>query len=216
MSDKNKNKKNRLTDFLRYHRNELSGKERNSFERELQKDPFAEEASEGFSSMSREDVLKDIYDLQKRIKKRTGLRRKFIIYRIAASLALLMAITTIYLYIGRNKPVKTLADNSVQSNQIEISKTQPIKQPPAIEEIQAEKKLESRKKSESTTLQKHQTVTVKNIETEDNLPISEAIKNDTISDLIKNRRKANAKIQQMAAPVNTLAREKSASSRIFS
>src|SRR5664279_2565060 len=116
MSDKNKNIKNSRTDFLRYHRNELSGEERNSFERELQKDPFAEEASDGFANLSGEEVVKDISDLQKLIKKRTGHRRRYSIYRIAATLALLMAITTIYFYIGRNKPVKTLADNSVQSN----------------------------------------------------------------------------------------------------
>jgi hypothetical protein len=212
MSDKNKNKKNRLTDFLRYHSKELSGKERNSFERELQKDPFAEEASEGFSSISHEDVFKDISDLHKRIKIRTGIKRRLPIYRIAASLALLMAITTIYFYVSRNKPVKTLADNSVQSNQMEISKSQPIKQSPATEEIHTEKKLDSRNKSESTSLQKRQSEIAKNIETTDKLPIAEVLKSDSISDLTKNRGNANFKSQQMAAPVSIFARERSVSS----
>ena len=182
MSEKHKNKKNRLTDFQRYHRNELSGKERNSFERELQKDPFAEEASEGYAPMSHEDVFKDISDLQKRIKTRTKPGRKFSIYRIAASLALLMAITTIYFYISRNKPVKTLADISVPSNQMEISKSQPLKQAPAKEEIFAGKKLDSRNKSESTSLQKRQSEIAKNSETTDKLPIAEALESDSISD----------------------------------
>ena len=212
MSDKNKNIKNRLKDFLRYHRNELSGKERNSFERELQKDPFAEEASEGYAPMSHEDVFKDISDLQKRIKTRTKPGRKFSIYRIAASLALLMAITTIYFYVSRNKPVKTLADNSVPSNQMEISKSQPLKQAPAKEEIFAGKKLDSRNKSESTSLQKRQSEIAKNSETTDKLPIAEALESDSISDLIRNQGNLTVKTQQMAAPVSSFAGERSVSS----
>lgn len=212
MSDKNKNKKTRLTDFLRYHRNELSGKERNSFERELQKDPFAEEASEGFSSLLREDVLKDISELQKRIKTRTGIRRRFFTYRIAASLAIIMTITTLYIFIGRNKPAKTLADNLVQPNQMEISKSQPLKQLPANEEIKPEKKLDSREKTKSLTLQKRQFETVNDIKTADNLSISEAPKNDTLSDFVKDRVNSFSEKQQMAAPVSSRARERSLTS----
>ena len=50
MSDRNKNKKSLLADFFRYQKDKLSGKERNSFERELQKDNFAREAAEGYYS----------------------------------------------------------------------------------------------------------------------------------------------------------------------
>ena len=49
MSDRNKNIISFITDLFRYHRDELSGLERNTFERELQKDPFSEEAAEGFA-----------------------------------------------------------------------------------------------------------------------------------------------------------------------
>lgn len=212
MSDKNKNKKNRLKDFLRYHRDELSGKERNSFERELQKDPFAEEASEGYASISRKDVLNDISDLQKRIKTRTGTRRRFSIYRIAASLALLMSITVIYFYIGKNNPVKTLADNAGQSKQMEITKSQPLKQLPATGEVQSEKKLDSKKISENASPQKRQSEAVKDIVSEDNLQRAEVLKNDTTYDLISNHGNANVTTQQMNAPVSIFARERSVSS----
>jgi|WetSurMetagenome_2_1015567.scaffolds.fasta_scaffold62290_2 hypothetical protein len=212
MSDKNKNIRNRLADFIRYHRNELSGEERNSFERELQKDPFAEEASEGFASVSQEDALKDISQLQKRIKIRTGLRRRFYIYRIAASLALLLSITTIYIYIGRNKPEKTLADNSIQSNRMEIIKSQPLKQPSATEGIHGEKMLNAEKKAEKVIVQNVNTEAVGNPENIDELPISEAQKNDTVSDFTKDRSNVYPKLQQMAATTSTMVKEKSLSS----
>ncbi len=53
MRDRNKNKRLKFPDFFRYSSDKMSGKERNSFERELQKDPFAMEASEGFASLDR-------------------------------------------------------------------------------------------------------------------------------------------------------------------
>jgi len=125
MSDRNKNIKSFLRDLFRYHSDELSGLERNSFERELQKDPFSEEAAEGFASISQKDALKDMTNLQKRLKTRTGGGRKVIIYRIAASVAILMMISTLFIYIEKNKATKQLAYNSVQTPKDEVTLSQP-------------------------------------------------------------------------------------------
>ena len=81
MRDNYRNKKKDLPDFLRYSRGEMTGKERNAFERELQKDPFAEEAMEGLASISPDEASKDISNLKKRLKTRISKRQKFIIYR---------------------------------------------------------------------------------------------------------------------------------------
>ncbi len=134
MSDKNKNRKTRLADFFRYHRNELSGEERNSFERELQKDPFTEEASEGFHSILQDSAVEDISNLEKRLKSRTSGRKSFILYRIAASVAVLIAISSIFIIIEKNKSSKHLAVNSLQPPELEIARSKPITQSEIIED----------------------------------------------------------------------------------
>jgi len=78
MQEKNKNKKGSKTDFIRYHNDKMKSAERNAFEKELQKDPFAEEASEGFNLITPEEVSGDIADLQKQLKKRVGKRERII------------------------------------------------------------------------------------------------------------------------------------------
>ena len=128
MSDKNKNRKTRLTEFFRYHRNELSGEERNSFERDLQKDPFTKEASEGFHSILQDSAVEDISDLERRLKSRTSARKSFVLYRIAASVAVLVAISSIFIIIEKNKSSKQLAVNTLQPPELEIARSKPITQ----------------------------------------------------------------------------------------
>jgi hypothetical protein len=111
MTDRNKNKKESLSEFIRYKNGEMSGEERNSFEKELQKDPFAEEAAEGFALISStEDISKDIVTLNKQIRFRTANRKRFIYYSIAASVAVLMVISSVYVIINKNNSTKQIAE----------------------------------------------------------------------------------------------------------
>jgi TonB family protein len=128
MRDKNKN----LTsiDFLRYRRNEMSGEERNSFERELQKDPFAEEAADGFTSISPEETSKNIENLKKRLKSRIVRRQRYIYYRIAASVAVLLVISSIFIIINRSINTKLPAEIDIINEPLEIAVNQPIVQKP--------------------------------------------------------------------------------------
>ena len=149
MSDKNKNRKARLTEFFRYHRNKLSGEERNSFERELQKDPFTEEASEGFKSILPESASGDISDLVKRLKIRTRERQTFVVLRIAASVAVLVAISSIFIIIEKNKTSKQIAVNTFQPPVLEIARSKPITQSD-INTIPSQKQiLKEKRKSDS-------------------------------------------------------------------
>lgn len=129
MSHKNKIGEKLLTDLERYHRNEMTVEERNSFERELQKDPFAAEAEEGLAAISQESSFKDLTDLQKRIRYRTAGKQRLMVYRIAASLAVLIGISAIFILIEKNKMVNRLADNSGQSKTIEIINSKPLTEP---------------------------------------------------------------------------------------
>jgi hypothetical protein len=98
----NRNKKILLTDFLRYREGAMTGEEKNYFERELQKNPFAEEAAKGFDLISQEEALKDVNLLQKRLSVKVSGRKRFMVYRIAASIAVLMVISTVFIIIERN------------------------------------------------------------------------------------------------------------------
>jgi TonB family protein len=126
MSDRNKNRKNSASDFLRYKRGEMTGEERNSFERELQKDPFAEEASEGYELLSPDDTQGDIKNLHKRIGIKTSGKKGFIYYRIAASVAVLMVISTIFILVERNKPEDQLAELEKTSEPFEVAREEPV------------------------------------------------------------------------------------------
>jgi hypothetical protein len=104
MKGKEKDKKTGFPDFLKYRGNNLSGKEKNSFERELQKDPFAAEAEEGFSNVDPSALRNDIRELKSRLGSRTRTDRRIVFYRIAASVAVLMGITTVILLVQNKRP----------------------------------------------------------------------------------------------------------------
>ena len=106
MKEKDKNRKTNLSGFLDYRNDNLKNSERNIFERELQKDPFAMEAEEGFSSTNPELIRSDMDLLNKKIKLRTGRSRSYILYRIAASIAVLMVVSTVFFMVQRNTPAK--------------------------------------------------------------------------------------------------------------
>jgi outer membrane biosynthesis protein TonB len=116
MKGKELKRKTGLASFLRYRKNGMAGIERNAFERELQKDHFAEEADEGFSSYDAEMIRKDMDSLQKRLRLRTGPIRSNIYLRIAASVAVLVALASILLIIEKSRLATSPA--SVENRQI--------------------------------------------------------------------------------------------------
>lgn len=92
-------------DFLKYRKNSLSASEKNTFERELQKDPFAAEAEEGFSSVDPEYLEEDLQRLGRRLQKRINVRSRLMVYRIAASLAIIIGIASVIIISERNRKI---------------------------------------------------------------------------------------------------------------
>lgn len=110
MSGKDKNRKDQLSDFLRYRENKMPDKEKNVFEKNLQKDPFAEEALQGYETIDdHHNVEGDILKLKKRLQNRSFTQKRIIWYRIAASLAVLMIISSIFIVIERTRPEEQLS-----------------------------------------------------------------------------------------------------------
>jgi Gram-negative bacterial TonB protein C-terminal len=125
MSNKIKNKKGILVNLISYHRDEMTMEERNSFERELQKDPFAKEASEGFSQIPVKEAEEDILLLQKKLAKKVSHKSRIVIYRIASVVAALMIVSGIYFFTGKKETVMTLSENI----RFEIKTPDPILEP---------------------------------------------------------------------------------------
>jgi outer membrane biosynthesis protein TonB len=207
MSDKNKNIRDHFTDFFRYHRNELSGEERNSLEREFQKDPFTEEAAEGYRFVSQHDTLKDLNELNNRVKKRTTVRSGYIVYRIAASIAVLIAISAIFFFLHNGKQTAQLAENSVQSLKPVIAKNLPAAEPGIKETISNQLTRKVEKKTVSTevekTLAEHRKRTT--IISEQNL--SENRKNDSIPPISISPEEAFVADNRLSAPVRAISHD---------
>ncbi len=134
MSEKDKNEKDQFSDLLRYRRNKMTDKEKNAFERGLEKDPFAEEASEGIEEIEPGLAEEDILKLRKQVKKR-ALRKKIVLrYRIAASVAVLMIISSIFIIVDNKRPSGEIAYAPVQAPLEDLQTTpEQIKPPDMIE-----------------------------------------------------------------------------------
>jgi hypothetical protein len=122
----NKNIGNRLAEFFRYIRNELSGKERNFFERGIQRDPFEEEALDGFSTITEQEAEEDITNLNERLRKRTLRNSRSLIYRIAGIVVLFIAVSAVVVVSVIKKPENQLAINTPAPEKLEITRNQPI------------------------------------------------------------------------------------------
>src|SRR5664280_42508 len=129
MKGKDKNDRTSLPDLLKYMANKMSGKERNSFERELQKDPFVREAAEGLSGISASQAEKDIGLMKKKLEKRVSGRRIMIWYRIAASIAVIMVISSLFFFMNRNKKVSERPEIALNTTSQEIFESKAIIKP---------------------------------------------------------------------------------------
>jgi len=88
--------------FQRYLENKMNGRERNAYEKELQKNPFEDEALEGLSAFENETISADIDELRTKLsplRRRSNLR-----YWVAAASFLLVAATGVLFYLVTEKP----------------------------------------------------------------------------------------------------------------
>lgn len=135
MSERNKNINRQDSDFFRYHSNQMTDREKNAFEKKLQKDPFAEEASEGFNSLDPEVAERALAELEERIRRRSSGTRRILWYGIAASVTVLIAISSILLLTKPKERTEEIAYNQSESKtgEITIPKEEPVKEMSEIE-----------------------------------------------------------------------------------
>ena len=96
---------NRTTiEYLKYLKGELSREERYSFERDLEADPFEREAMEGMEQATVGELEEDLLSLHATLQKRLKRRRRRTYYSIAASVASLLIVGTVFLNIYNINP----------------------------------------------------------------------------------------------------------------
>lgn len=113
MKERIRNRKGPLSEFERYVRGEMTKREENTFQRKLQRDPFAEEAADGFSEISSREATEGMDQLEKKLKERIKPARRILYYRIAASVAVLMVISSVFVIVERNRSLRQLAESTV-------------------------------------------------------------------------------------------------------
>ena len=111
-----KKKHRNAHEALHYLRDELSGEERYSLEREMETDPFLKEALEGLEQVAPSEAEEDILALHARLKKRLARRRRIALYSAAATVASLLIVGTIFLQIYDFNPRP--ADETISTKEL--------------------------------------------------------------------------------------------------
>jgi FtsZ-interacting cell division protein ZipA len=102
MSGKHKHRSTH--EYLRYLKGELSREERHAFERDLEADPFLQEAMEGMEALDPRELEEDLLSMHANLQKRMSRRRRLRWYYAAASVASLLIVGTIFLTIYNINP----------------------------------------------------------------------------------------------------------------
>ena len=140
MRKESKNSRIKADDFIRYRAGNMTGQERNAFEKKLQKDPFADEAADGFSGSDPDEIRDDLAALDKKLGKRISGRKISPLIRIAAAITIIIAVSSV-LYITlqtRSRDHELAVAGKVPSPPAE-KQTVPVTVTPDLPEISAAK-----------------------------------------------------------------------------
>jgi len=134
-------RKHRTTnEYLKYLKGDLSPEERYSFERDLEADPFEKEAKEGMEKHPAGEVEEDFLSLHATLQKRLRRRRRRTLYSVAASIASLLIVGTVFLNIYNINPKSSQEsipnDETVPEAALVQEQTQGVKETPISERDQ--------------------------------------------------------------------------------
>ncbi|MEZ5073109.1 MAG: carboxypeptidase-like regulatory domain-containing protein [Bacteroidales bacterium] len=130
------NKYTRADRFLRYLRREDSREERHELEQRLQADPFKQEAMEGFENLTPGQLEEDLLELHGRLRKKPGRGRRTTYFRLAAAVASLLIIGTVFVRIVDVDPLKK--KETMAEEDLPATVTEPAPAPTAAPELRDE------------------------------------------------------------------------------
>jgi AraC-like DNA-binding protein len=103
-------------DYQRYLEDQMTPKERHDFEMRLLDDDFADEAFEGLSQMTPEELSKDVNSLKIEIRSKAKRRSVFPFWQIAATLMLLGVFSfLVYYLIESNTSTESVQSKSISA-----------------------------------------------------------------------------------------------------
>lgn len=98
-------RKHRTTiEYLKYLKGELSQQERYSFERDLEADPFEMEAMQGMEQFNADELEEDLLSIHASLQNRLRRRRRRTVYSLAAAVASILIVGTVFLNIYNIDP----------------------------------------------------------------------------------------------------------------
>ncbi len=124
-------RKHRTTnEFLSYLKGELRSGDRHSFERDLERDPFQQEAMEGFEMLTPGETEEDLLSLHGRLQKRLQRKKRITWYSVAATVASILVVGTIFVNIYDFNP-DAKEESAYQEESLLTEKEEPEKDVPA-------------------------------------------------------------------------------------
>jgi CarboxypepD_reg-like domain/Gram-negative bacterial TonB protein C-terminal len=144
-----------LEKFLDYSVGKMTSRERNIFEKDLEKNSFDSEAAEGLSSISPQEARNDMQELNKWLSTKTSRSNRFIFYRIAAAVAVLVVVGSIIILVtnnsGRISEQAAVTDNIRSEKNIngEENAKQVIPEEPLTERAVPEQNIQTNTKKET-------------------------------------------------------------------
>ena len=154
-----KRKHRSTNEYLEYLKGGLSRKERYSFERDLEADPFEMEAMEGMAQLSPEELEEDLLTIHATLNKRLRRRRRRTLYSIAAGIASILIVGTVFLNIYEINP-KTgselipsdesfLQEDTFDAEKVDQEQTKTLEAPEVQEEAQAQVEAQARETTQA-------------------------------------------------------------------
>lgn len=108
--------------LLNYLKGSLANGERHELEREMERDPFTREALEGLEQIGPDQAAEDLLALHNQLRKRLRRRRRVAVYGMAATVASILIVGTIFLQLYDFKPDE--GKNAVPSDAGEMTTEQ--------------------------------------------------------------------------------------------
>jgi hypothetical protein len=117
-----------IKNILNYLSGKLTNRERYNLEKEMNKDPFLDDAIDGFSLLSPDVLQKDLKLLNNKLKKQLNKRNPLpvLFFKIAASIVIIVAISTIIKITSNKTPFQNLSYNNIDSIKSEIIEKQTL------------------------------------------------------------------------------------------
>ena len=141
IKEKRENMNKQYEDIRRYLNDEMSGTERNAFEKRMENDPFLADALEGYSLLNDDEAGADIKSLKGTLRSRIR-GRNTLLYRVAAAVVVLIGISSVLLVRNLRQPSLEMAESS------EIPKESVISEPASTQAKSAQEKEGSSGKGE--------------------------------------------------------------------